>query len=365
MTAPADERKGMPSASGMERLALCPGSWAASRGLESVSGAEADSGTRIHAHLAGEMPADRLTADEMETSRLCSELEARLVAAWLDQSQGDGPVEQLREQRMWHGGSWGEMGMSGKFDCLHRRGNSGLLIDYKTGRGEVEHAKGNWQLRALVAMVSNGYGLTEVTVAIIQPHGRPQTSQALFDWNDIFSADLDVDEVLDAADQDDAKRVAGEKQCRYCPAKVSCPEARSEVGALVLAADAEKLPALPGKDLSELLSRCAQAEAVIDALRAEARRRIDAGEQVAGWALKPGVVRETVTDPNTVFARATERGVSPAQFMPAVTLNKSKLKDALRAATGAKGKALDAVMDELLDGCTESKAAAPSLVREK
>jgi len=50
---------------------------------------------------------------------------------------------------------------------------------------------------------------------------------------------------------------------------------------------------------------------------------------------------------------------------PAITLNKTKLKEALKVATGTKGRDLESKLSALLDGCTESKAGQPTLTRTK
>ena len=50
---------------------------------------------------------------------------------------------------------------------------------------------------------------------------------------------------------------------------------------------------------------------------------------------------------------------------PVILDSKTKLKDALKAATQTKGKELDAKLSALLDGCTESKAGQPTLTRTK
>jgi hypothetical protein len=53
------------------------------------------------------------------------------------------------------------------------------------------------------------------------------------------------------------------------------------------------------------------------------------------------------------------------QLAPAITLNKTKLKEAIKTATGFKGQQLNSKLDALLDGCTESKTAQPTLTRIK
>jgi hypothetical protein len=51
------------------------------------------------------------------------------------------------------------------------------------------------------------------------------------------------------------------------------------------------------------------------------------------------------------------------QLAPAITLNKTKLKEAIKTATGFKGQQLTAKLETLLDGCTESKTSQPTLTK--
>jgi hypothetical protein len=123
---------------------------------------------------------------------------------------------------------------------------------------------------------------------------------------------------------------------------------------------------LAPQTLSAYLNRLAFVESVIKATKDEARRRLDLdAESVPGWRLKEGAEREVITDPEAVFTRFCERGGNSGVFMPAVTLNKAKLKDALKKVTGFKGKVLDEELDVLLAGLTEQKQNAPSLERVK
>jgi hypothetical protein len=53
------------------------------------------------------------------------------------------------------------------------------------------------------------------------------------------------------------------------------------------------------------------------------------------------------------------------QLSTAITINKTKLKDAVKIATQTKGRELEAKLAALLDGCTESKTGQPTLTRIK
>jgi hypothetical protein len=103
---------------------------------------------------------------------------------------------------------------------------------------------------------------------------------------------------------------------------------------------------------------------VIEACKSEARRRLSEGETIEGWTLKDGSVRESITTPEIVASRFLELGTYE-QLSSAITINKTKLKDAVKLATQTKGRELEAKLAALLDGCTESKTGQPTLTRIK
>jgi hypothetical protein len=135
-------------------------------------------GTRIHAALAGERV--QLNDDENRIADLCSEHEARLVIDTF------GPVvmSPVREERLWGYDHRLQRTFSGKPDAVYVHEGRALLIDYKTGRGSVEHASENLQLRALAVLAAEKWEVHDVTVAIIQPMaGHP--TMARYRANDL------------------------------------------------------------------------------------------------------------------------------------------------------------------------------------
>ena len=165
------ERRNLPSASAASRYAACLGSWDLERQVAEVeSSGDAAIGNRIHAALALETVND-LTTDESWIIDRCREQEAELVA----NTFGGYETNCFREKRLWSLDADGNKLWSGKPDVIYTsevEGNQwGLIIDYKSGRGAVEDASQNLQLRCLVALLDESWGFTmdRITVAIIQP----------------------------------------------------------------------------------------------------------------------------------------------------------------------------------------------------
>lgn len=369
-----DERKGFTSASNAESDSLCAGRHLAQRGLTDTTSADAEIGNRIHAFLAGEKV--NLTADESDLAEKCSAIEQSLLNDIFGQKlgrnilmDGDAIVTRIRETRIWS--DFGGFKHSGKPDVVYIYGKIGLVIDYKTGRNEVAVSSRNLQLRDLAVLVTIEHGLDKVYVAVIQPWATMKPEPCEYDKSALILALGEMEGRIISSNDPKSERTPGIKQCEYCKAKAICPEAREL--ALTPTADAA-LPnnsgtpealalALDNATLAKFIDRASFAEKVIDACRDEAKRRIAEGQEVPGYKLKDGSVRESISDAQECWKRTCSRGVTVEQFMGVVTVAKGKLKDTVKAATGLKGKALDADMALILEGITEEKQSAPSLVK--
>jgi len=366
-----DERHNLPSASAASRYDACLGSYDLERQVAEVeSSGDAAIGNRIHAALALETVND-LSADETWIIDRCREQELELVKATF----GEVETNCFREKRLWSLDKDGNKLWSGKPDVIYTVNDEGMLygliIDYKSGRGAVDNAAENLQLRCLVALLDESWGFTmdRITVAIIQPLAGPP-SVAVYESSDIHSAILESNGLMKEVQKVGQPRTPSEAACKYCKGKPYCSEARE----LAIAPPLNNVPVgttpdaiaatLTNQTLAAFLDRAAQAEAVIEACRSEARRRLAEGDAIEGWTLKDGAVRESITDSEKVASRFLELGTYE-QLAPAITLNKAKLKEAIKTATGFKGQQLTAKLDALLDGCTESKTPQPTLTKTK
>ena len=156
--------------------------------------------------------------------------------------------------------------------------------------------------------------------------------------------------------------------CQYCRASGTerCPESTANVTALATRPDA--LP-VENADVPRLLDACDAAEEAITNIRTHAKDLLKRGVEVPGWTLKPGTVRETITDPELVAERfsalSNDTETARKAFLRAVTVSKGKLRDAAREITGAKGKALDDTVARLVERATEATLTAPTLARVK
>lgn len=371
-TAPiSDERERLPSASGMDRLALCPGSFLLEvEHGEKTTSDDAALGNRIHDWLA--FRRGQLTPEEQEMADACDAQANRIMTDWI--GTGEAPkVEIIREQRLWARDADGlERTWSGKPDAVIIAEDAAtgtrraLVIDYKTGRGDVTEAAGNMQLRALAVLVAEEFSVTEVRVAIVQPLAGPPTV-CDYTETDLAVSRVEIDAIVKRATTPGQERRPNPAACKWCSAKHACPEGRNLALAMAqpLAREGGVILLTP-EEMAGFLHAARAAEAIIESVRDKARRMLEADPtSVPGWRLKPGVARESITDPQLVFNRVAALGATPERFLGAVTVNKGKLEGIVRELTGEKGKGLKARMDGILDGATETKHAAPSLAPEK
>lgn len=359
-----DERRGLPSASGLERLALCPGSLKLEQQCPEIESDAAAEGTLLHAVLAGERSASDLTDDQMWVVDRCREMEALVV----EQLGFDG-AEEMRERRLWDDDT--EPTFSGKPDAIYLKNGPALCVDYKTGRGEVAAAEGNWQMRGLAFLTAINCCAVHapVFVSVIQPRTANSITLAQYNYEDIERARNDIQHILTVAARDDAPRIPGESQCRHCRAKGICPEAREaaiesaqEATTAIVAPDMMTLPVLTGADYATLLPQIKFAEEIFKQIEQGARDYIAAGGTIPGYELKPGTSRREIVDAQAAYGAIGDM-VTPEEFAGVCKVPIGKLEALYGDKAGLKGKRLKEAFGERLGDAIETKTSAPSLVR--
>jgi hypothetical protein len=154
--------------------------------------------------------------------------------------------------------------------------------------------------------------------------------------------------------------IPGEKQCRFCKAKATCPALREEVMSIAGPATAhdfaEFVPDVPNAEtgdnyLSMAMGKVDLVEAWCKAVRAETERRLLAGEAVDGWKLVEGrkgnrawANEEAVEE---MFKRSfrlrddemyTKKLISPTAAEKLLKETPKRLKRAMDLTTRAEGK---------------------------
>jgi hypothetical protein len=220
----------------------------------------------------------------------------------------------LVEQRVPIGHLTGEEDATGTSDAIIVDYDQEAIevIDLKYGVGVKVYAEDNEQMQMYALGALHEHSLISdfswVTMMIHQPR-----LNHVAEWT-ISTAQLEAfgEEVSEAArtvelaasrygdidfDWDFNFLQPGEKQCRFCKAKATCPALREEVSAIsgpATAADfAEFVPDVPNAEtgdnyLSMAMSKVDMVEGWCKAVRAETERRLLAGQTVDGWKLVEG-----------------------------------------------------------------------------
>lgn len=368
-----DERQGYISASGLERIKLCPPSWNLSKLVPKEEGtAVTKAGTDIHAAAAGQ---------DIELKRKDAELTETLIA------RGDAIIavilgnteltiaEDLRDNlRIW-GNKDTENKWSGLFDRLviakHENENIddtiAIILDYKTGWKEQTGTEQNLQLRgAAVLAKTHNPNVERVYVAMIERVKRDDTV-VLYGPREIDQARTEINQILRAGYAGEGEYNPSEKACQYCPAKTVCPAVRKEHGELIAKAQTLTPETLTDEQLGEILTKSAPVEKFIAACETEAKKRIEergsipAGDGKA-WKLKPGSRTRKIASAQEAYQRLANC-IPIERFTACVTVKVGDLEDAYAEATGLKGKECKEAFGTTLGDALTEVQNKPTLIK--
>lgn len=346
-------------------MSLCSGSQQAQRGLPDIIVADdGESGTRVHDALADDPVAySKLSSDELTVFEEMGG-KARKMAERFEFN----PEKFESHVRLWF-----DEEFSGEFDRMYRTETRALICDFKSGWLTVTDSAENPQLAALAILAIRNYHVAEVVVGIIPRMGKVP-EPAVYNLESATAALEKIREIIARAEMPDAPRVAGDKQCKYCKARTSCPEFQA-YASVALSVQKDLIPALPADRLALAIDRIPAANTLIAALKAEAKRRIAENdpEFIKLYGLSEGRnVREIVKLPD-LFARVQPLGVTVDQFTAACSMNIGGVKKGVakgfvglvHMATGLKGKSLDDKSETLLEGFVEVSKTQGSLERKE
>jgi hypothetical protein len=375
-----DIRQGWTSASNAAADSLCPGRHLAQKGMPDIKGPWSESGTAVHKALAtGD--ASKLTLAEHDTYEACRKIAGKLVADYFGAAV---TPTVFVEQRLWTRFMVGdkdvarEYAHSGQGDVVFRSGVKMLILDYKSLQGEVPESPRNMQLRDLAVMGWRTFApVSEAAVAIVQPLVTHSPELCAYTEVDLGRAETEMQRRIVASNDPRSQRIAGQTQCEHCLAKTKCDAYSRWAGAMIpLQQEAEALVVQTAFQTA-MAEWTPEQRAQVAAVLAPAGKALELmkdflkdglskdPEFVPGWELKPGNKLESITEPQICWERFTLVGGRMEAFLGAVKVGKTRLKEALAAATGKKGKLLDAAMSELLSGIVEVSQNAPSLKKKE
>lgn len=368
---------------------LCPGRHLAQKGLtEFEPDEDALKGTRIHALYAGKEVQDA-DEDEIEAAQEARVLEMSAFSEWQDRLPGYHEktvysFTEFREEAMIIMGDDGQPYHRGQPDLMviavsnHAPVTAHVFInDLKALWGLHDRSDQNLQLRDYAALVSMTYTFApveSVTVNLMQPNKSKKPDLVTYDSTALMIAQSEMLDRIAVSRTEGSPRVPGARQCKYCLAKMQCPEYLQTVKDL--AAQVIDKPDLKKEDILKSLSLVDNAKLLKlldqhellkqahDAIRMEAKRRLALDPMVLpGWRYRQIRPRRKVSDVGTVYQRLVNFGVPPKEFTDECTINLSSIADLIRRHSKIDGKTIsgktldEAVEDAVKDAVTLNKPA--------
>jgi CRISPR/Cas system-associated exonuclease Cas4 (RecB family) len=343
-------------ASNLERTALCCGSHWACEGIPYQSSPEADEGTLLHKACEVERwDEDVLTGEQISTVNRAIEIREKLMTRLFGQDKV------LRQKEVFYKAL--RIGVSGKTDFLATSEKMALSVDYKFGRGDVEDAESNLQIRtyAVLAVLSGRIKPTveDIYVAIIQPRVSNEPTLCRYTREDIDRAIKDIVSIREAAEPMGAPRTPSPQACRFCPASGTerCPE--SQVMIELVSRDIAPVP----QKMALLLTAAKLAEPAIKRIRDAARAIISHGGEIPGWILEPNSDRAHVTDVMTGFNLLGE-WITPQQYADSCRVTFGELEKQYREHHGCTWDEAKREVRKRLGPVIEMRSVAPSLKQD-
>ena len=209
--------------------------------------------------------------------------------------------ELMVEQRVGIGHLTGEDGAGGTSDVIIIKGSEIIIIDLKYGTGVRVDANANPQLMLYALGALNEYELVgdfdTVTMVVHQPRLN-HVGEYSIPVEQLLAFGDDVRNAADKVRSPDADLAPGEKQCKFCKAKATCPALRAEMAEVVggsadLSEFADLVPQEITSETSDnylpvAMSKVEMVEQWCKAVRAETERRLLAGQPVTGYKLVQG-----------------------------------------------------------------------------
>lgn len=304
--------------SGADTWFNCPGSVALCAAFPSTSSPQAREG--LCAHNLAEQALQYGVDPAHQVGNVSHDTE--ITAEMAEHVQGY--VDYCQAQCTEHGYQWVEA--SFKLDQIHPLLWSTLdfatynptakhldVVDFKYGRNRVSILTKQLKIYAVGAMLKLlAPGEVEtVTVHIYQPRlwGEPEqphtyTAHELLQW-----ANKDLYQAAHLATSDNAPRRPG-KHCKYCPAKLVCPEYKQQ-----LTQQVEAPISLSDAEIAALLPLRSTIERFFDDLNEEARQRLQRGAAIGDYKLIKRFGNSTVVDDNAAINALLQAGYPMPEVM--------------------------------------------------
>lgn len=245
-----------------------------------------------------------------------------------------------------------------------------VLLDYKTGIGEVDAPPGNWQSKSYAIGVFDKFPWVSRIHAAFSIPQLGQLLRGVYLRTELDDMRAEVGAVLTAAERVQAKWVDGQPEledvepnahCRFCKHELHCPalgflsvevaKANAADGTAWLPEGGVPVDTDDPEVLAKWLPVAKVAESWGKALQARAKEVAMAGTDIPGHALRSMGSSRKVADVEQVLLAAMEVGISERDVLDICNIPVGKLLDlaARDAERGEKGDAITEFEDRLGD----------------
>ncbi len=367
------------TASNLRRRQLCPGSQRMEFGLPEDESEESKEGVLLHDYDAHpEYDRSLLSPERRDLLERNFNLKQQ-IAQRLDAVIGSPVVSPLREPHL-HNDL-----ISGTPDLVTFFRNEDYTTwvnDSKFGYSVVERAELNLQLRVYAVLVHDFQEQKprQIFVSITQPRlpYDERITLAEYGEDDIHASRVEIKDILDAAAKEDAPLIAGEEQCRYCKAKMICPEFQRTMTVPTLAIRPEQALSKTAREayLEQKLSECTDAQIeqlllarslagmISNPLLDEARKRIANGGLRNHFLTKPKQERVITDAQRAVALLALGKVATRDEILGLARFPLGELEEKYRERAKCTWKEAREKIDKVLQSVIEIREEKPHVKRK-
>jgi hypothetical protein len=282
------------SASGSSRWIACPGSVKAEEGIEDKSSTFANEGSVAHELAEQALTLGRPVGDWLgKTFKKWPEIKVdqemvdsvSIYCDFVRSIEGHRLIEQKVDFSDWVPEGFGTS------DAIVIDDNTLHVIDLKYGKGVVVSPENNSQamLYALGAysFASGLCDINQIDITIVQPR-LDHIETWCISVPELLKFGAMVQQKAEEALKDDAPRVPGESQCRWCKAKATCPALKKLTDDSVLSLFDDPLDSLGDDELGTALNNKKLIIGWLDAVEDLIKQRLTDGEGFPGYKLVAG-----------------------------------------------------------------------------
>lgn len=304
-TAGTDPREGLPSASGLDLIVACPGSWLAQKDLPPLPpDTDRTDGSEMHAAFAGEVDIESLdSATKQATVSAAERIRDRIFKQYATGTEKD--VIHI-ESRYWLHDLRGQRCFSGQVDwAMITPKGLALILDFKSLFGDYA-CDSSWQLLGQACafyqtMKREGVIVDEILCGFIQPRVTMEPKMVRYSRVDLEASIDIILRHLHAAHLKDSPRYPG-AHCGKCAAAGVCLEAQSLTAMVGFNSALPAINRLTPQQIATILPRLPLIEKLCEQIRARAKQAaLEQEGAIPGYEIKYVEARQVITDINGLF----------------------------------------------------------------